>query len=182
MKIYFRGVKTANELIDVFNVIKNELCWWFVSKTTPKKSRKNTQEIGHWVAFFYNNKVLDFFDPAGQSIEDQKKEIKDFLQNFQISSTVSEVNCVVQEGTMQSPNSIYCGEYCIFFMKHLTLGLSPRFICKFLRSHQDGKERDDHVVHEVETLNSASLEIYNEHRSNIPYFLEKIEEMKSRGR
>ena len=101
-RVNFLGVFAQDTIPDI-NSQPSPLC--FVSNTHP--SNKPGE---HWVAFFYENSHLEFFDSYGLS-----PSMYDF--KFQIPMRMN-------HQTLQSLDSNVCGHYCIFYLYHRSRGKS----------------------------------------------------------
>ncbi|KAG8187660.1 hypothetical protein JTE90_005512 [Oedothorax gibbosus] len=143
--------------------------WWSLIANTFRYEGENT-EIGHWVAFCKIDSVIYFFDPLGGTDEEllphRTAEIQNLLQKFEQNGI--EVRFVVRDGTLQSPGSGYCGEYCIYFIREICLAVYKEreenvceLLYQFLRS-MDFHRRDKFVCEYVENICPVAARVCKE--------------------
>lgn len=146
---YFLGVFTA----DVLESLEYDLShpWVLVCN-----SDGNTQNVGHWVAFAYAYSTLFFFDSLGGTLE-CNGVFKNFISKFFCKGI--EIRTVVQNGPLQGPSSLACGEYCIFFIREICYNKSIEAICQELYEALE-TERDDLVCNYVENISPQAAEVY----------------------
>lgn len=69
---------------------------------------KSSEPGSHWLAFYYENNNIEFFDSYGNPPEFYGPSFQDFFSNY---SSVS-----WNSTTLQSLTSNVCGPYCIYFI------------------------------------------------------------------
>ncbi|GFR06379.1 hypothetical protein TNCT_454921 [Trichonephila clavata] len=117
----------------------------------------NTQvkvgEYGHWLALYYQNGALEFFDSFGRHFS-AFPYISDYVKEFP--------DVVTNNIQFQSENSEVCALYCIFYNLWRYLKYDKSYILRRLLNL--GKDRDQHLLHLYTKFNEVfdKLETTNE--------------------
>ncbi|GFQ65748.1 uncharacterized protein TNCT_697941 [Trichonephila clavata] len=91
----------------------------------------------HWLAFFYENGKLEFFDSFGRSPHDLSPHIIEYLKKYP--------NVDILSTPLQTPCSSVCGPYCIFYILKRSLGYSKMNIQNHLLTIGNNLDRDHYV-------------------------------------
>ncbi len=71
--------------------------------------KKNSQHVSHWIVLYFQFGNCDFFYPLGNNINHYDQLIYQFMYN----------NCTnnfsYSTVPIQGPNSVKCGQFCLFF-------------------------------------------------------------------
>jgi len=104
--------------------MKNNVLGVFAADKIPKTLRNQSgfitntdphQKPGkHWLAFFYDNEVLECFDSYGLSPEHYSQSFKSLTTNFS--------KLKVNTKRIQSRDTAVCGQYCLFYLMCKTRG------------------------------------------------------------
>ena len=90
----------------------------FITNTDPHYMRGS-----HWNAFYLSDGIVDFYDSYGRS--PYSKELPASYRQF-LKNRRYRFNHQVVEDVF----SVMCGEFCIFFIYNMNLGLDLKFISK----------------------------------------------------
>ena len=81
----------------------------------------------HWILFFFDKNVVEFYDPLGKSINHYGKEFSELVDKF-----VNEYKfCKIRTQPIQSN---LCGEYCLYYAYGWCKGYSMEYIIKSMSS------------------------------------------------
>ena len=83
---------------------------------------------------------VKFFDSLGKPPKYYHRFFQTFLISFDTCYLWNKV-------AYQSPDSILCGEYCLFFGYYRCRGMSIRNILKIIRIGDDGQMRQFYLTH-----------------------------------
>ena len=84
----------------------------------------------HWVAFFFQNEICEFYDSMNKPLNFYGPEFVDFVKKFS-------VKCITTKKRTQPVNSSLCGLYCLFFAFHKCAGKSLSAIVKKMISKKN---------------------------------------------
>ena len=108
-KEYFDGVFSKDNLEDI--VVKPTL---IICNTDP-----SSKPGKHWILFYFENDVVDFFDSLGKHLSEYGKPFVKFVKRF--SKQMNE--CKIRT---QPKGTDVCGAYCLFYalcrVKHYPMG------------------------------------------------------------
>ena len=71
----------------------------------------------HWILFYFNKKIVEFFDPLGNDINVYGSEFVDFISKFVNQYKVCKFRT-------QPYKSNLCGEYCLYYAYYRCMGYS----------------------------------------------------------
>ena len=100
------GVYAADEIPQTLHSFTG-----LVPNTDPKQRPGK-----HWIAFFYDNGVLECFDSYGRSPELYSPHLGQFMRSFPTRR--------VNVKRLQSSDTTVCGQYCLFYLMCRTRGYS----------------------------------------------------------
>ena len=83
----------------------------FIANTDPHQ-----QPGKHWIAFFYDNGVLECFDSYGHSPDIYSVHLGQFMRTF--------YKIKVNKKRIQSNDTVVCGQYCLFYLMCRSRGYS----------------------------------------------------------
>jgi|GWRWMinimDraft_3_1066011.scaffolds.fasta_scaffold02150_2 hypothetical protein len=113
--------------------------WCCVANTDPHERPGE-----HWVAFYFDGRVCEYFDPYGMPLQVYPalhKRLRNAAVTCQVSTAV------------QPPLSSTCGHYCIFFLCSRSGSSLVRIVERLLRIPM--RARDSFILHHVRTLTST---------------------------
>lgn len=97
-KPFFDGIYSRDNLVDIVRKPKLIIC--------------NTDPINkpgkHWVLFYFENDVCEFYDSLGKQLTSYGKEFQYFAQKFAKKLKQSNIRT-------QPSDSSLCGQYCLYF-------------------------------------------------------------------
>lgn len=88
-------------------------------------NKDSSNQIGsHWMAVYYNNDIVEFFDSGGTN----EKTVASFL------SFDNKLECVFNETSIQPPDTNTCGEFSVYFLLNRVQDCKITYK-KFLNKH-----------------------------------------------
>ncbi|GFY52008.1 uncharacterized protein TNIN_365711 [Trichonephila inaurata madagascariensis] len=124
----FRGVYAANCIPDIRKYKRAAIVVNTDVSTGPGV---------HWLALFYENGKLEFFDSFGRPPQYFGLHIIKYLQKYQ--------NVDIVSIPLQNPCSSVCGPYCIYYILKRSLGCSKMTIQNHLLTIENNLDRDHYV-------------------------------------
>ena len=117
MKHSICGVYAADEIPQTLQASHG-----FIANTDPKQKQGQ-----HWIAFLYDNGVLECFDSYGKSPDQYSASFKHFMSKYS--------RLKVNTKRLQSSNTTVCGQYCLFFLMCRTRGLPMEQIINMIEQN-----------------------------------------------
>jgi hypothetical protein len=118
-KSFFNGIYSYDTLLKIKKKPKLVIC-----NTDP------SYKIGeHWVLFFFNRNVVEFFDSMGKNISFYGKNFVIFIRRF---AKYYKQN----KSKVQPVKSNLCGHYCLYFSYLRCKGFSMEFILKTIPNYK----------------------------------------------
>ena len=116
---YFDGVFSSDMLEDIVMKPKLIIC------NTDPSYRKGE----HWVLFYFDNEIVEFYDSSGMSILKYKNFIK-FGKRYALK--YKESTCRTQPS-----NTDICGEMCLFYAYYRCKGYNMDFILNKMTNNKN---------------------------------------------
>ncbi|GFS72857.1 uncharacterized protein NPIL_3781 [Nephila pilipes] len=102
----------------------------------------------HWLALYYKNGKLEFFDSFGRGPEYFQPHISKYVRNYP--------HVEYERTRLQIRDDLMCGYYSIFYILKRSFGISSMDIFNHLQNIENSSERD-HFVSEFLTNNILSF-------------------------
>ena len=122
-RLYPGNIEIYNNLgkyISLNNILKNDVCYILF--------QTKAHNYGHWCCIIKHGNRIEFFDPQGYYIENQKKYVNDeffnptnYIAQLLKDSPYDDIH--YNEYAFQNPDYATCGRWCALraMFKHLTL-------------------------------------------------------------
>ena len=115
-KKLFDGVYARDTLEDIQSKPSLIIC------NTDRSSKKGK----HWVLFYFEGDVCEFYDSLGHNLTFYGKEFETFVSRFAVKYRFT-------RNRTQPKNTKLCGVYCLFFAFWRCQGISMRRIIRGMR-------------------------------------------------
>lgn len=115
----FDGVYARDTLEDIQSTPGFIIC-----NTDP-----STKKGKHWVLFYFENDVCEFFDSLGNDVLFYGKEFENFVNRFSSKRKYSSKRT-------QPKNTALCGVYCLFYAFWRCQGVSMKRIVKAMNNSE----------------------------------------------